>query len=221
MWTSTPPTPAAVLKAGDSITLGQGSTSGDGWRAQVMASVVLPLGYGLIPLGSSATTGGGASGWQDYMTGGSGRETPAILTALQTDAPKFLPKIVTIFAGTNDSNHRVSGFGTPPTLAETVANLSLMIDACAAVGSRVVFVCPLPPNVDPVYDAAIQVQDTAVLAMINAHAYQGKVTRVDARAAILSVPSWQVAAMSDDTHPNDTGYAALATVISAGVVAAL
>lgn len=209
-----------MLKAGDSLTYGVGSATKDGWRASTMASVVSPLGYGLVPLGSAATASGGAAGIQDYMTGGSGQETDEILAALQADVPLWRPGCVTIFAGTNDSNHRVSGFGAPPTLEQTVANLSLMIDACATVGAKVVFVCPLPPNVLTTYDDALQVQDAAVLAMIAAHAYQGSVTLVDARAPILAVPSWQVAAMADDTHPNDTGYAAIATAMTTGIVAA-
>lgn len=210
-----------ILKAGDSLTDGFGSTTGSGWRAAVMASVPRWLEVGLVPLGGSATSGGGATGWQDYMSGVSGADTPVILAALTKDVPTFKPDVVTIYAGTNDSNHRVSGFGTPPTLAETVANIGAMITLCQNDFAEVVLVCPLSPNVDPVYDAAIQVQDTAVLAMVATHPWAAHIQLVDARTAITNIASWQVTAMADDTHPNDTGYAALATVISSGVVAAL
>jgi len=217
----TPSPSRTILKAGDSLTDGFGSTDGNGWRAAVMASIPRWLEVGLVPLGSSATSGGGATGWQDYMSGVSGAETPVILAALTIDVPLFKPDVVTIYAGTNDSNHRVSGFGTPPTLAETVANIGAMITLCQNNFAEVVLICPLSPNVDPTYDAAIQVQDAAVLAMVATHPWAAHVQLVDGRTPITNIASWQVAAMADNTHMNDTGYAAIAVPISAGIAAAL
>ena len=213
-WT-TEALPLRVLKAGDSITYGTGSTSTDGWRLAFTRA--LTARRPVMSLGTSATA---STAHYDAMSGGSGQETDEILAALQVDVPRFLPELIVIIAGTNDSNHRTAPSGTPPTQAESVANISAMLDLAQGVGAKVVLGCPLTPNVLSNYDDAIQAQDAAVLAMVAAHPWYlaGYVALADLRAAITGIPSWETAAMDDNTHPNDTGYVPMGTVLAAAAL---
>lgn len=216
MWTSAP-SPVRRVQAGDSITYGLGSTSGDGWRVEADRLILTGTGRGVLALGASST---GSTSTFDRMSGGSGQETDEILAALQVDVPAYRPHLVRIMAGTNDSNHRQGNSGTPPTLQQSVANISSMLDLCRTYAAEVVLVCPLPPNVDANFDAAIQSQDAAILAMVAAHPYAAHVHLVNARAAITADAGW-AAAYPDNTHPGDSAHAALAAAIGAACVAAL
>lgn len=212
------PPPIRVLKAGDSITYATGSTSTDGWR--LVFTQALTALRPVMALGGSATA---STASYDVMSGGTGYETDEILAALQVDVPRFRPQIIVIVAGTNDANHRTAPSGTPPTQAQTVTNISDMLTLAETYGAKVVFGCPLTPNTVGAYDTAVQAQDAAVLAMVAAHPWYiaGNVALADLRAAILSVPSWSSAAMFDATHPNDTGYAPMATSLAAAAISLL
>ncbi len=209
-WT-TEALPLRVLKAGDSITYAVGSASLNGWR--LAFTNALTARRPVMSLGGSDTA---STAHYDAMTGGSGQESDEILAALQVDVPRFRPELIVIIAGTNDSNHRTAPSGTPPTREQTVANISSMLDLAQNYGARVVLGCPLTPNTAGAYDTAIQAQDTAVLAMVAAHPWYlaGYVALADLRAAITGISSWQTAAMDDATHPNDTGYVAMAAVLA-------
>lgn len=213
-WT-TEARPLRMLKAGDSITYATGSTSMDGWRLPFVNAVTAHRP--VMSLGSSATA---STAHYDAMSGGSGQETDEILAALQVDVPRYLPELVVIIAGTNDSNHRTAPSGTPPTQAESVANISAMLDLAQTYGAKVVLGCPLTPNTVGAYDTAIQAQDAAILAMVAAHPWYlaGNVALADLRASITEIPSWAAAAMSDATHPNDTGYVAMAAALAAAAL---
>lgn len=215
MWSNTPSAYVRV-QGGDSITYGFGSTDGNGFRVLVDEEIARTRGVGAIASGSAICSGT----LFDRMSGGSGQETDEILTALNVDIPLYHPEIVRINAGTNDSNHRVSGAGTPPTLPQTVANISSMIDAAALVGAKVVLMCPLTPNAVTSYDDALILQDAAILAMVSAHTYVDSVTLVDLRAVTLAIPGW-AALRPDATHPGDVEYAALAVAIAEGELSAL
>jgi lysophospholipase L1-like esterase len=210
MW-STTPRPLRVIKAGDSITYATGSALTNGWRLSFTQALV--AGRAVMAVGSDRTA---STAFGDLMTGGTGQETDEILALLTVDIPLYRPDLVVIIAGTNDSNHRTAPSGTPPTQAQSVANISSMLDLAQTYGAKVVLGCPLTPNTVGAYDTAIQAQDAAILAMIAAHPWYlaGYVALADLRAAIQSVPSWATAAMDDATHPNDTGYAPMATALS-------
>jgi lysophospholipase L1-like esterase len=203
------------MKAGDSITYGTGSVLTNGWRLAVTQALLARRS--VMAVGSDRTA---STAFGDLMTGGTGQESDEILALLAVDIPLYRPDLLIVIAGTNDSNHRTAPSGTPPTQAETVANISAILTLAQSYGVRVVLGCPLTPNTVGAYDTAIQAQDTAILAMVAAHPWYlaGYVALADLRAAIQSVPSWAAAAMDDATHPNDTGYAAMAVAISAAAL---
>lgn len=210
--------PLRVMKAGDSITYATGSALTNGWR--LAFTQTLTALRPVMPVGSDRTA---STAFGDLMTGGTGQETDEILAKLNVDVPLYRPDILVIVAGTNDANHRTAPSGTPPTQAESVANISAMLTLAQTYGAKVVLGCPLTPNTVSAYDTAVQAQDAAVLAMVAAHPWYlaGGVALADLRTAIQSVPSWASAAMDDPTHPNDTGYAPMAVALAAAATTLL
>lgn len=152
------------------------------------------------------------------MCGGSGQETDDILTAASTWLPRYAPSGVFIWAGTNDAQRRASGSGSPPTRAQTVANLSSLIDLAQAAAAPVVIVTQLQPNLTPAKDAEFIAQDADVVAMVAAHPWTAQCTTLDLRTPTLAVPGWS-SMYFDDTHYNDAGYAFVAPLIHAALLA--
>lgn len=212
-WTNRPQRPV-ILACGDSITQGTGSTDLTGWRPAVDDAFRARVGVSLDWRGYTLCTGTRYG----YMCGGAGRETGEVLAAMQVQVPAIRPTLVVLFVGTNDAQHRAAGTGTPPTEAQSGVNLGLMLTEAQNVGAAVVVVTSLPPSTDAAKDAALVSQNAVFASTVAGHAWAAHCATVNARTAITSIPSWQTAALdADGVHPNDTGYAALATVLTSGI----
>jgi lysophospholipase L1-like esterase len=186
-------TPNAYMAFGDSITIGDGSTSGDGYRGPLQSQLQTYLGAAsILDQGVEATrTNKGAT---------------RVLASLQQSNPAF----VLIHYGTNDWNEHECQVAPP---CYTITNLQFIVETAKSFNSFPFLATIIPVNVG--YDQRVPPERQTWVhnqdALIRQLAAQENVVLVDLEAAFLKAfaengGNYQVF-FSDHIHPSDLGYA--------------
>jgi lysophospholipase L1-like esterase len=182
--------PNRYLGFGDSITVGEGSTTGDGYRALVTSEL---RAY----WGAAEVIADGASGSRT-ANGAERMGAPLVINR---------PAYTLILYGTNDWNNLACRDQFP---CDTVDNIRSMIRQCREFRSLPI-VGTIPP-VNPAFvdrDAEARNQWVASMnALIRPMVSQEGAVLADVHAAFLREPNL-TALFADRLHPNDRGYQVL------------
>jgi lysophospholipase L1-like esterase len=221
-------TPCAIMPLGDSITDGTaGSSIGGGYRVSLFdrahtagksitfvgsqsdgPAMVDGLPFPPHHEGYSGYVIGGGSGPLSFLPG----IAPLVANALTT----YPPDIVTLMIGTNDMNDGDDVTNAPMRLAD-------LIDSITTTNPHLLLVvAQITPSQTDSLNTAIQTYNAAIPALVQARATAGKhATMVDIYDAFTADASYKTADLSDNLHPNDTGYALMAGVWYAKISALL
>jgi lysophospholipase L1-like esterase len=182
------------LGFGDSITEGDGSSDGQGYRARLQGQLNAWFGQGAVPADAVPATKSSAG-------------VSRIDSSLRAERPAY----TLILYGTNDWNDKKECRNGSP--CPTVDNLRQMVRAAKAARSLPVVATIIPVNVG--YDLRVGpdrqawVQDTDEL--IRVMADQEGAALADPFTAFMSASGGNLAGLfSDHIHPNDRGYDVLA-----------
>jgi lysophospholipase L1-like esterase len=194
-----------VLSLGDSITWGEGSSTGSGFRGDLWSSLT-GAGYGLDFVGgeSSGTLpdpdNEGHRAWRiDQIAG--------IATERLTT---YRPNVVTLHLGTNDV---LQGYQFP----SAPARLGSLIDQIlAAAPDTTVLVASIVPAANPGIQSQIADYNRQLPGLVQARRDAGK------HVAFVDMSSVSTADLDGDgVHPNDNGYRKMAANFAAGIQAVL
>jgi lysophospholipase L1-like esterase len=149
----------------------------------------------------------------------SGQTTPQLLVRFRQDVISLDPAVVVILAGTND----IAGNTGPSTLRMIEDNLKSMVELARANGIRVVLCSVLPaydypwrPGLEPAQEI-VRLND-----WIREYAATHDIVFVDYHAAMADERDGLRSELSEDgVHPNEAGYRVMATLVEAGIEAAL
>jgi lysophospholipase L1-like esterase len=151
--------------------------------------------------------------------GVSGQTTPQMLVRFRQDVIHLEPKVVVIFAGTND----IAGNTGPETLQQIEDNLASMAELATANHIRVVL-CSITPAFDYPWQPGLA--PAHKIDMINAwargYAADKGFVYVDFHSAMKDAEDGLPPSLSHDgVHPNPAGYAIMAPLAEAGIEKAL
>lgn len=185
------------MPLGASITFGEGSTDGNGYRLR-LRELLEAQGARVVYVGS---VGGGlmSNNTCEAYPGLTTSEVDARLSLSRACA--YMPNVVLIHLGTNDCLAQRQDLATASDrFATLLGHLQLAVpDALVAVSSLV-------GNRNPGFDACI--------ARLNAKLEGVATIAGDAGQKVVFVDMYRAVALehisSDGTHPNDAGYAAMA-----------
>jgi lysophospholipase L1-like esterase len=190
--------PNVYMAFGDSITVGDGSRDGHGYRSLLASDLHDYLGSGeVVNEGVEAT-----DSWEGV---------DRILDSLAYRRPAY----ALIHYGTNDWNRAECRL-----LCGTTENIRQMVQVCRAQNSLPVVATIIPAN--PAYTDRMPAQRNAWIdgtnLQIRAMAKQEGVLLVDLNAAFVAADPDLVSLFSDHVHPNDRGYAIMAQEFFRGLV---
>ena len=238
--TGTAPTRVQIMPLGDSITDGYKSVQGGGYRAP-LADSLTKAGVSFAFIGStgdSGSAGGGASptlqaASQQQHEGHSGYRIDQITNNLSgndsssgndggywlTDNPGVQPGYVLLMIGTNDINGAYDPAASSPTdaqfVADAIARLKTLLDTLFAArpSTHVFLASVLPIQNNATALTRVSLFNNSVKNVILANSsYAGKITYVDQYDSFLNADgSINTSIYADGIHPNDTGYAVLAS----------
>ena len=212
-------TACAIMPLGDSITDGTaGSSMGGGYRVSLFhraltdGKTITFVGSGTdgpamvdgVPFpphheGHSGYVIGGGTGVLSFLPG----IASLVVNAVQT----YAPDIVTLMIGTNDMNDGDDVTNAPARLAD-------LIDSITSINPELLLVvAQIIPSQTDTLNTTIQAYNAAIPALVQARATAGKhVVMVDMYDAFAADANYKTADLSDDLHPNDSGYALMAGV---------
>jgi lysophospholipase L1-like esterase len=184
-----PNRPGVYMGFGDSITAGDGSSDGSGYRARLEAQLQQHFGRGRV-------LDEGISGSR------TARGVERIGDSLGADRPAY----TLILYGTNDWNTGACRDAFP---CDTIDNLRSMVQSVKASQGLPVLATITPVN--PNAGAAVERNDwvTRMNNLIRPLARQEGAALADLQAALLREPDLR-ALFRDALHPNDAGYAIIA-----------
>lgn len=196
-----------VMPLGDSITYGVGSTTRGGYRVKLWQDCATAhlrvtfvgsqvAGPGSLPSRENE----GHPGWRINQISG------RVVRWLKT----YQPQVILLQIGTNDIvfNDHVS---TAPQRLR-----SLLLQISATLPTAKIIVAQITPLRKPGWNAEVQTYNAQIPAMVTSLADQGiHVSYVDMYHAV------PMSDLNDGIHPNDSGYAAMATVWYKGLRAVL
>ena len=195
-----------ILPLGDSITYGLQSTDGSGYRGPLFKTA-LQANQSITFTGSQQsgpTTINGVTFPRDNE-GHSGWTIDQIAGLVPSPAFDTIPNIVLLMAGTNDV-YASSGQSTMNT------RLGNLIDkVVAAAPDALLVVATLTPLSNTSWNATATTYDGQIPAVVQARASQGK------HVIMVNMSQMPVSELSDGIHPNDTGYAYMASVWYAAI----
>ncbi|RJQ81995.1 SGNH hydrolase [Pseudonocardiaceae bacterium YIM PH 21723] len=187
----------SIMPLGDSITVGEGGLTGDGYRADLWKQL-RPGHPGLRFVGSQRA---GSQAWQRYE-GHSGWTIDRIRQPLGTWLYAAQPNLILLHIGTNDLRWTDAEAESAP------ARLGLLLDDIQRdVPGIPVLLATLVPATDPVIQQRVERYNAAMPDVIRDRP-QVKLVRMDAVTP---------ADIADDVHPNDHGYALMAQQWAGGV----
>lgn len=204
------------MPLGDSITYGEHSSTGNGYR-QALLSLLLnttatsppnPMFSNITYVGSQVSGDMSQSsneGWPGYTVA-------QIAQKASTALPLYAPNLILLMAGTNDIVLNDS-------LCTAPDRLSALIGTCLTLSTNaVVVVAQLTPFADAERQAATVAYNAGVTDVVRSWIGKGaKVVGVD----MQGIGGVEVGDLSDGEHPNDVGYAKMAGVWYGGVVQAV
>ncbi|GAA1016173.1 hypothetical protein GCM10009556_056810 [Acrocarpospora pleiomorpha] len=183
-----------VMPAGDSITYGVGSSSGNGYRAMLWDRL-REISSGLDFVGSNSS----GSMMDDDHNGYPGREIDTIAGPASRDASTMRPNVVTLMAGTNDIQRDVDVANAPARLGRLIDQV---LDGSPEVAIAVATLVPVVG--DPPAQARRNAFNTEVRALVETYQDQGK------KVMLAEMGPMTADMMFDRLHPNDSGYAFIA-----------
>jgi lysophospholipase L1-like esterase len=198
--------PCRILPLGDSITAGVYSTDNAGYRSRLFHLMVQPA-QKLTFVGTAADGPATVDGvpFPRQHEGHPGWVIDQVAALVDSVVPQARPQVVTVMLGTNDIN-------LSRDLPNAPARMGALLDklVAAAPTALVIVAEVLPtqsgnPNVTK-YNAGLR-------ALVNQRISAGKhMVLVDMYSAFTSDPKYGTTLMYDNLHPNDAGYALMATV---------
>ncbi|MFJ2745831.1 GDSL-type esterase/lipase family protein [Streptomyces sp. NPDC087440] len=197
-----------LMPAGDSITAGFQSSDNNGYRGTLYTD----LGKSpLVDASSLEFVGSMRSGnmADPDHEGHSGWLIAEIGQALRDAVPAYRPNVVTLMAGTNDTDrdHQVS---TAP------ERLGSVIDQILKDSPGVtVLVATIPPNANPAGQARVTAYNREVTTLVSSRAATG------AKVNLVNMSMLTPGDLSDGLHPNDTGYQKIGHAFAAAVNGAI
>ncbi|MGQ4488984.1 ricin-type beta-trefoil lectin domain protein [Streptomyces sp. SAS_281] len=200
---ATSPTALRVLPLGDSITWGEGSSTGNSYRA-ALGTELTGEGHAVDFVGSGRNgtmadpDNEGHSGWRiDQITG----ITDGILA-------RYRPNVVTLEIGTNDLNQNYQVPTAPDRLHALIDRITAAApDATVLVGSVIISANSVEEPNRPAFNQAIP-------GIVQAEQNASK------HVAFVDMSALTTADLSDALHPNDSGYAKMAAAFNRGIQAA-
>jgi lysophospholipase L1-like esterase len=195
-WGAQTPRPGVprIMPLGDSITFGDGSSHGAGYRRDLWHALA-DAGHDVEFVGSEQD---GAVPDPDHE-GHPGWEIRDIADQVVRWLRMWRPNVVLLHLGTNDLNRNVDVRGAP-------ARLGALIDTILRTQPDVrLYVSSLAPVLDEVVQRRVDTFNTEVPRLVAERAAAGHDIRYVDIAATLST-----ADLADDLHPNDRGYAKMA-----------
>jgi lysophospholipase L1-like esterase len=191
--TARPPAMLRLEPMGDSITWGYQSTTGDGYREDLL-SMLAAEGHKPDFVGSA--TGGTMS--DPYNEGHAGWRIDQLAAITDASLATYRPNVVTLMMGTNDlgQNYQVA---TAPARLKALVNQILKDDPVATV-----LVANLIVSTNTVVAPARPAYNATIPPMVKAEEAAGK------HVVFVSMNALTTADMFDALHPNDTGYQLMA-----------
>lgn len=198
-------TKLVIMPLGDSITAGIGSSTGAGYRLPLWNDLVSE-GVHVQYVGSQQS---GPATFDQANEGHSGSCIDYIAASIVGWLQTYRPQVILLQIGTNDILHDhdpsdplCDGAAGAP------AHLSALIDQITATTpSATLIVAQVTPLGDPTLNAEIKTYNAAIPGIVQADASRGKhVQYVDMYDAV------PLAQVPGGVHPNDQGYALMATV---------
>jgi len=117
------------------------------------------------------------------------------------------PHIILLMIGTNDIDINLD-------LANLPTRLGNLLDSITTEApDALLVVANLTPSTDITWNNRIVAYNNAIPGLVQTRAAAGKhIVMVNMNAAFLANPNWKTALMYDALHPNDAGYAVMASV---------
>jgi lysophospholipase L1-like esterase len=206
----------SIMPLGDSITYGVGSSgSGGGYRVPLFQLAVTASQH--ITFVGRNMNGPTTVAEQSFPQGHEGysgytiEDAPApisrngIYPLVDGAMSMFHPNIVLLMIGTNDVNQNND-------LANAPTRLGQLIDKIVGDGPDALLVVAkiIPTGTDST-NVAVQTFNDAIPGVVATRVAAGKhVVVVDMYTPFAAVAAYRTALMSDNLHPNDTGYMAMA-----------
>lgn len=180
------------MPLGDSITEGDGSSHGTGYRA-MLRDALAAAGHEVEFVGSMADDAG------PRHEGHSGAEIDDIAAHVVEWVARWRPDVVLLHLGTNDLDRAVAVDGAP-------ARLGALIDAVLrTVPGVTVFVASLVLVETDAVRGRVDAFNAAIPNLVAERARAGHDVRHVDLSGLLTVDD-----LKDDLHPNDRGYAKMA-----------
>jgi lysophospholipase L1-like esterase len=188
---------------GDSITWGEGSSTGNGYRGPLWDKLAAD-GH---PLDFVGTLRGGSMSDPDNE-GHSGYRIDQIAALADASLTRYRPNVVTLEIGTNDLN----GNYQPSTA--TARLKSLVNQITAAVPDAPVLVASLVVSTSGTEEQYRAAYNQAIPQIVSEAQAAGK------HVAYVDMSSLTTADLADTLHPNDMGYQKMADAFHRGIQAA-
>jgi len=190
--------PLRIMPLGASITWGQASTDGNGYR-QALRQLLLAAGNPVNMVGSrhgGTMPDNGVEGWP-------GARVDEVHAKAAASVPRWRPNVVLVNAGTNDAgqNVNVTGCGR---------RMEAMLDAVYAASPRALVVLSTL-----VINLGAATERNAVAISKQYRALVTKLRRAGRSIVLAEMHDAQgplSADMADRTHPNDAGYKKMAAI---------
>jgi lysophospholipase L1-like esterase len=210
-----PPAACAVMPFGDSITYGQRSSSGGGYRDRLFqlarAQGKRLTFVGGLEHGPDSVDGvafpRNHEGYPGFTIDGDASGNPGIARLAAAKMHAYKPNIVMLMIGTNDITLQLDPESAPQ-------RLGALIDTILAADPRVLLiVAQIVPTRIEARNKLVQAYNAAIPELVAARAGAGKrVVRVDMFGAFTSQADYKTALLADVVHPNDRGYELMARV---------
>lgn len=195
-------TPLRVMPLGDSITWGEGSSTGNGYRGPLWDRLTAD-GH---PLDFVGTLRGGSMS-DPANEGHCGHRIDEIAALADASLTRYRPNLVTLEIGTNDLN----GNYQPAT---ATARLKSLIDQITgAVPDATVLVASLVVSTSGAVEQYRAAYNRAIPQIVSEAQAAGK------HVAYVDMSSLTAADLVDTLHPNDSGYQKMADAFHRGVQA--
>jgi hypothetical protein len=205
-------TACKILPFGDSITYGLQSSDGGGYREPLFKTAVAAAqkitftgsqtnGPTTVTVGTSTVTfprnNEGHSGWTIQPIGTS---PGGISTLVPTPAFSTIPHIVLLMIGTNDTYQSTGQ-------AQMGSRLGVLLDAIiTAAPSALIVVATLTPLTTASWNAAGTAYNAQIPGVLQTRVAAGK------HVVMVDMSKMPTSDLSDGIHPNDTGYAYMASI---------
>lgn len=208
--------PCVVMPLGDSITYGIASTSGGGYRIELLRKA-RAAGHDVTFVGWE-TSGPDTLDGKPFPKSNEGHsgftidDAPSVgrsgLAPIVADSLKLhKPHIVTLMIGTNDIDQNNDVTHAPERLGRLLDIITTTSPEALVVVAQII------PTGHDDENALVRAYNTSIVSVVEARKSAGKhVVWVDMYGPFVANPAFKTAWMSDFLHPNDAGFVVMAKV---------